>query len=87
MVDVAFPPGAILILAGLALPIVTWRVRELLLLLAPLLTLAAVWAVPEGEVLAYEYLGMEIVPVQSDALTRMFATVFAFMAFAGRSTP
>ena len=83
MIDVGFPPGSILILAGLALPIVTYRIRETLILLAPLFTLAAVWAVPDGTVLSYEYLGMEIIPVKADALTRMFATVFAFMAFAG----
>jgi multicomponent Na+:H+ antiporter subunit D len=83
MTDLVLPPGLILIAAGLMLPLVTAQIRMLLLLIAPLLTLAAVWAVPDGAALTATYLGMDIIPVKADALTRMFATVFAFMAFAG----
>ena len=43
MTDLAFPPGAILILAGLILPLLSDRMRRMLILLAPLLTLLAVW--------------------------------------------
>ena len=54
-----------------------------MILIAPLLTLGAVWAVPDGVVLQIEYLGLELVPLKADALSRIFATVFAFAAFAG----
>jgi len=83
MTDVTFPPGAILILAGLVLPLLTVPVRKMLILVAPLLTLAAVWAVPEGVAWSTSYLGMELQPVEADPLSRMFATVFAIMAFGG----
>ncbi len=83
MTEMAFPPGAILILAGLVLPLLTLPVRKMLVLVAPVLTLAAVWAVPDGVVWSTSYLGMDLQPVKADALSRMFATVFAIMAFGG----
>ena len=46
MTDMALPPGVILILAGLILPLVTDRIRKLLILVTPLLTLLAVWSLP-----------------------------------------
>lgn len=78
-----FPPALILIAAGLLLPLLPRSVRPVLLLGAPLATLAAVWMVPEGAALRLDWLGLEVVPLQADALSRVFATVFAFMAFAG----
>ncbi len=83
MTEFALPPGLILVVAGLAVPLLSARLRQAVMLVAPLLTLAAVWAVPDGPVLSYRWLGMELVPLQVDALSRMFATVFAIMAFGG----
>ncbi len=83
MTDLAIPPGLVLILAGALLPMVPAALRGILLLTAPVAALALVWSLPDGPVLTMSYLGMEIVPVKADALSRMFATVFAFMAFAG----
>ena len=76
MTDLVFPPGAILVLAGLVLPLLNEQARKALILLAPLLTLATVWSLPDGVALSVGYLGMELEPVKSDAL-------FAGMAFAG----
>jgi multicomponent Na+:H+ antiporter subunit D len=83
MTDLAFPPGLILILAGLLLPLLTGGMRKMLVLLAPMLTLLAVWSLPDGVALSVSYLGMELEPVKADALSRMFGTVFAIMAFGG----
>ncbi len=83
MTDLAFPPGVILILAGLMLPLLSDRMRKMLILLTPLMTLAAVWSLPDGVALSVSYLGMELEPVKADALSRMFGTVFAIMAFGG----
>ena len=69
MTDLAFPPGAILILAGLILPLLNDGTRKALILLAPLLTLAAVWSLPDGVALSVSYLGMELEPVKADALS------------------
>ena len=83
MTDPVFPPGAILILAGLMLPLLGDRMRKMLIVLTPLMTLAAVWSLPDGVALSVSYLGMELEPVKADALSRMFGTVFAILAFGG----
>jgi multicomponent Na+:H+ antiporter subunit D len=76
-------PALILIAGGLALPLLPARVRPALLMLAPLATLYLVWQVPDGATLSTSYLGYELVLVKGDALSRLFATVFSVMAFAG----
>lgn len=77
------PPGLILIAAGLLLPLVHMRARAAVLLIAPLLTLLLVWQVPDGRVLVTTFMGYEVVPVEGSALSRLFATIFAIMAFGG----
>src|SRR3972149_1892632 len=67
--SLVIPPALVLILGGLVLP--------------PLVTLYLVWQVPDGIALKVSYLGYELAPVKGDALSRLFATVFAIMAFAG----
>jgi multicomponent Na+:H+ antiporter subunit D len=49
----------------------------------PLLTLALVWIVPEGASLSVPFLDFELNPVHATAEGRLFATVFAIMAFTG----
>jgi multicomponent Na+:H+ antiporter subunit D len=76
-------PAFALIAAGLLLPVLSARFRPALLLLAPVLALYLVWQVGDGPVVSQTYLGYELIPVKGDALARLFATVFAIMAFAG----
>ena len=54
-----------------------------MLIAAPLVTLALVWNVPDGTVLQAPFLGYDLILVKGDKLSRLFATVFAIMAFAG----
>jgi multicomponent Na+:H+ antiporter subunit D len=77
------PPGPVLIVGGLLLPLLPRGVRPLALLGLPLLTLALVCNLSDGPVLQAPFLGYELTLVQGDKLSRMFATVFAIMAFAG----
>ncbi len=79
----SFPPGLILLLGGLLLPLTRGRVREGLILALPLLTLGAVWMVPEGHVVGLEFLGYPLEPLRWSTAGRLFATVFSLMAFAG----
>jgi len=79
----AIPPGLPLLLGALLLPLVGPRVRAILVLGLPLLTLALVWQVPDGVALRITFLEYELVPVAGDRLSRLFGTVFAIMAFAG----
>jgi len=77
------PPGLVLIVGGLLLPLLPRGLRPLVLLGLPLLTLALVWSLPDGPVLQAPFLGHELTLVQADKLSRLFATIFAIMAFAG----
>jgi multicomponent Na+:H+ antiporter subunit D len=79
----AFPPAAVLVLGALLLPTAGWRLRPVLVLGLPLVTLALVWSMPDGRspgLLLFDY---ELVLVRSDPLGRLFAIAFALMAFAG----
>ncbi|MEX1257941.1 MAG: Na(+)/H(+) antiporter subunit D [Gemmatimonadota bacterium] len=80
---ISFPPGLILLGGGLLLPLLQGRLREAAVLVFPLLTLGAVWTVPDGTSLAVPFLGYELALVHSTTLGRLFATVFSIMAFAG----
>ena len=77
------PPAAVLILGGLILPLLQERLRQIMLLVLPLITLYLVWQVPDGVALEYRFLGYTLALVKGDALSRLFATIFAVMAFAG----
>ena len=77
------PPGVILILAGFLLPWLQGNARTAALLVAPLLTLVFIWTVPDGAVMTLGFLDYTLTPVEGDALSRLFATIFAIMAFGG----
>jgi len=57
--------------------------RPLIALLTPLVTLYAIWQIPDGIQLSAMFLGYEVQVVEGSALRRLFATVFAIMAFGG----
>ena len=78
-----FPPALLLIGGGLLLPLLRGWLRQATILVVPLLTLYAVWQTPDGIGLTAPFLGYELTLVKGDALSRLFAIVFAVMAFAG----
>ncbi|MFW6093917.1 MAG: Na(+)/H(+) antiporter subunit D [Pseudomonadota bacterium] len=78
-----FPP-ALVLLAGAALGAVTrGTLRNAVVLLAPLATLYLVWQVPDGVPYTLQFLDYATEPVEGSPVRRLFATIFAFMAFAG----
>ena len=78
-----WPPALVLVLGGLALPLAPPRLRAGLLLGLPLVTLALVWNLDGGAPVTWQVHGYEVAPVRADPLGRLFAIVFAIMAFAG----
>lgn len=80
---VPLPPGVIMMLGALALPLLPGLARSLWLLLVPAATLALVWTVPDGVPLTGSFLGYTLELVQGDRLSRLFATVFALAALFG----
>ena len=83
MTDVLFPPALILILGAPLLLIFGGWARKVLILGLPLLTLSAIWSVADGVQLTVPFLDYELELVQGSNLSRLFATIFAIMAFAG----
>ncbi len=78
-----FPPGLVLIIGALLLPIIGQRLRPLLTLGLPLLTLYLVWSLPNGTFSTFSMLDYNLAFIQSDSLSRLFATVFSIMTFGG----
>ena len=78
-----FSPALILLASALLTGLLHQRLRAWLLLLAPLLTLWAIWQIPDGVVATATFLDYQIEPIEGSPLRRLFATVFALMVFAG----
>jgi multicomponent Na+:H+ antiporter subunit D len=83
MTSLSIPPGLVLILGGLLLPLLRGRLRVGAMLAFPLLTLWLVTQVPDGNVLEFRFLGFDLVLLSGDKLSRLFAFVFALMALVG----
>ncbi len=79
----AFPPGLILLFGGLVLPFFDSNGRRIIVLGLPLVTLWALWGVPDGPSVTARLLEYEIVLVEGDRLSRLFGTIFTLMAAAG----
>ena len=83
MTEVVLHPGLVLIVGALAMPWLRGRWRTALILALPLVALALVWQVPDGAAWQLRVLDYTLTPLQGDKLSRLFATIFALMAFGG----
>jgi len=81
--ELLFSPASPLILGGLVLPLVRVNLRLAPLLALPVLALLMIWQLPDGPGPVADFLGLQLQPVRADALSKLFATVFAIMAFGG----
>ena len=76
-------PSLILLVAALLIGPARGHWRTAVVLIAPLATLWAVWQVPDGVAGTLSFLDYQIEPLEGSPLRRLFATVFAIMAFGG----
>lgn len=77
------PPGLILILGGLLLPLLG-RAAPIVALALPLLTLGAIWAIPQDLTVTAPFMdGLTLTVLSWQMATPVFATIFALMAFGG----
>ncbi|MEY3720773.1 MAG: hypothetical protein RL618_1292, partial [Pseudomonadota bacterium] len=83
MTSLLMHPGLVLLAGGLLLTQLNGWQRQSLQIAVPLLALALVWQVPDGPVWQLQYLDQSLTPLQGDKLSRLFATIFALMAFGG----
>ncbi len=81
--SLAIPPGVLLILGGLLLPLIPGRARHAWILALPLATLWLVWQVPDDVAMGMSLMEYKLELVEGGKLSRLFATVFSIMAFAG----
>ena len=82
MFDV-WPPALIMVASAILIGFVRGHWRTVLVLGAPLLTLWAIWQIPDGVVATVTFLEYPIEPIEGSPLRRLFATIFALMAFGG----
>ena len=78
-----FPPGCILILGALFLPLFPKKLRAIPALGFPLLTLLTVWMVTPDHSVIINFLGYELELVRWTAEGRVFATIFSLVAGIG----
>jgi len=83
MTMIDFPPGLVLLLGAFLLPVTGRNLRSILILGLPLVTLGLVWSLPNGSFATLSLFEYQLVFVRSDPLSRLFATVFSIMTFAG----
>lgn len=98
MIASSLPPALILILGGLLLPLLGGWWRKAGILVFPALALWVVWQIPDGAQLTLPFLDLTVlfpkdasvkpsdfnlILVEGSRLSRLFGTIFTFMAFAG----
>jgi multicomponent Na+:H+ antiporter subunit D len=76
-------PGVALIVAALLIALTRGRLRAAVALAGPLVALLLACRMEEGVHWRTQFLGMELAPYAVDRLSRLFAVIFALMAFAG----
>ncbi|MCW8915979.1 MAG: Na(+)/H(+) antiporter subunit D [Magnetovibrio sp.] len=81
--DLLISPSFILIIGAFILPIFHGWARSALVLILPLITLGLIWQVGDGVQMTVPFLDYQLELVEGSNLSRIFATIFAIMAFAG----
>ncbi|MFT4808955.1 MAG: multicomponent Na+:H+ antiporter subunit D [Paraglaciecola sp.] len=78
-----FSPAFILLIAAVLICLVKGHARTAVILIAPVITLWAIWQIPDGVQSTVKFLSYNIEPVEGSPLRRLFATIFAIMVFVG----
>ena len=74
MSSFVIPPSLFLIAGAALLPFLGARLRLAALLGLPVLSLLAIWQLPDGVAMSGQFLGFELAPVKVDALSRVSLT-------------
>lgn len=83
MMTEVFPPALILLTAAMLIGLTRGHFRSAIVLVSPLITLWAVWQIPDGVAMTVDFIGYQIEPTEGSALRRLFATIFSLMTFVG----
>ncbi len=77
------PPALVMVAGAILIGLLRGHWRSVFVLGTPLLTLWAIWQIPDGVVATVNFLDYSIEPIEGSPLRRLFATIFALMAFGG----
>ena len=77
----SLPPGLVLVLGGLLLPLLHGRLRQAALLALPVLSGVHLWSIPAGTTLDVQVFTYTLELIRADGLSRVWATVFHIAAF------
>ena len=77
------PPGLVLIAGAALVPLTRGVARQAVVLGLPVAALVLIWTIPDGVAWTLPFLDYALQPVEGSVIGRLFATVFAVMAFAG----
>ncbi len=77
------PPAIFMVVAALLIGPARGHLRTAIVLAAPLVTLWFIWQVPNGVAYDVAFLDYRIEPLEGSEVRRLFATIFALMAFVG----
>jgi multicomponent Na+:H+ antiporter subunit D len=83
MLEFVLPPAFLMMFGAVLLALSRPALRPLIGLATPLVTLYFIWQVGDGVQQTATFLGYEVQLVEGSNLRRLFATVFALMAFGG----
>ncbi|NGP52253.1 Na(+)/H(+) antiporter subunit D [Thioalkalivibrio sp. XN8] len=83
MFELIIPPAFVMLIGAFLVAVSRPGLRPLIALAAPLVTLYAIWQIPDGIQLTATFLGYEVQVVEGGPERRLFATVFALMGFGG----
>ena len=83
MIEIAWPPGLLIIAAAVPALLFRGSARAALLLALPTLALILVWVATPGASATVEFFGYSLQLFESTGLGRLFATVFIFALLAG----
>ena len=78
-----FSPAYVLLITAVLICLVKGHARTAVILIAPIITLWAIWQIPDGVQSTVKFLSYNIEPVEGSPLRRLFATIFAIMVFVG----
>ncbi|MFN7087035.1 MAG: hypothetical protein ACK4N4_10495, partial [Burkholderiales bacterium] len=81
MTSLVLHPGLVLIAGALLLMVLRGAARAAAGLIVPALALYLVWRVPDGVAWSVSFLDYQLALLSGDRLSRLFATIFAIMAF------
>ncbi|MDR9419180.1 Na(+)/H(+) antiporter subunit D [Gracilimonas sp.] len=83
MLELLSVPAVILILGAFVLPLLPERARNTAFLIFPIMALALIWTMPEGNLLQTSFASYELELLAVDGLSRIFGIIFALITLIG----